>query len=116
MKHTWQSHVDPEFPGELHVEIFDSGVAVTNASEHELLREVHALADSLSFSKTQVTDLAAWKDRLAGENRALRQSLSLLADAAEDFVSSDADMPSHRDSERAFDEALAAARALLEKP
>jgi hypothetical protein len=41
----------------------------------EILRlasRVRELEQSLDFSKTQVTDLAAWKDRLAEENRHLR--------------------------------------------
>lgn len=63
----------------------------------ELIERVRELEDSLEFSKTQVTDLAAWKNRLEQENAAEEARLQKqivvlgevnreLADALEAYV------------------------------
>jgi len=50
--------------------------------------------------------------RLGDALHALRE----LADASEEYASSDSDMPSHEESERRFDAALDAARKFLGSP
>ena len=52
-------------------------------------------------------------ETIAREHAELRQALATLADASETLASSDPDMPSHRSTERAFDDALHTARTVL---
>jgi hypothetical protein len=59
-----------------------------------------------------------WQKRadILYRSAALEGALRGLADAAETFAGSEPDMPSHEDTEREFDAALAAARAALAEP
>ena len=93
----------PPDPGGIWVNVSKKGLVLGNVYSSKAWAD-HYGKDSGHLSVRYVPESKAAE---------LRRLLQELADVAEEFASSDPDMPSHNDTEQRFDKTLIAARASL---
>jgi hypothetical protein len=105
----------PHVPGTYSRFLGERRIAVVLALRIDVIAVRDADAIFLTKAREDVPKLLAERDRLVAENEELRNVLRTLTDVAEDYASSDPDMPSHADTERRFEEVLDRARAAVSR-